>query len=157
MLETSPDIYITTNSNTIWFTEGNDNDLTTILNDIHFNFDSEILFNDNPQMAILPTRINITKSFVKNNSKAELLQCPHCLKTFQYSSRLQRHLTVHQNKQFLCKLCSKFFSRLDVLKTHVARTHKMTSTTSSLAGSSSSSNSESDDGIPNQGLPDFNL
>merc|ERR1712110_428696 len=49
--------------------------------------------------------------------------CQHCSKTFRYSSRLKRHLTTHQKKQYPCRICHKLFSRVDVMEVHIARTH----------------------------------
>ena len=49
--------------------------------------------------------------------------CKHCSKTFRYSSRLKRHLTTHQKKQYPCRICHKLFSRVDVMEVHIARTH----------------------------------
>ena len=49
--------------------------------------------------------------------------CHHCCKSFRYSSRLKRHMTTHQNKQYPCHICHKLFSRIDVMEVHISRTH----------------------------------
>ena len=49
--------------------------------------------------------------------------CPHCDKSFQYVSRLRRHLTAHQSKRHKCSVCDKLFSRADVLASHRAKVH----------------------------------
>ena len=57
------------------------------------------------------------------DSSTKRYHCPHCEKSFQYGSRLRRHLTAHQSKQHKCFLCDKFFSRADVLASHRAKVH----------------------------------
>ena len=57
------------------------------------------------------------------DSNTKRYHCPHCEKSFQYGSRLRRHLTAHQSKQHPCSLCDKFFSRADVLASHRAKVH----------------------------------
>ena len=57
------------------------------------------------------------------DSSTKRYHCPHCEKSFQYGSRLRRHLTAHQSKQHKCSLCDKFFSRADVLASHRAKVH----------------------------------
>ena len=52
--------------------------------------------------------------------------CHYCCKSFRYSSRLKRHLTTHQNKQYPCRICHKLFSRVDVMEVHISRTHLKT-------------------------------
>ena len=59
-------------------------------------------------------------------SSVSQLNCLYCSKTFRYSSRLKRHMTTHQNKQYPCHICHKYFSRIDVMEVHIARTHYKT-------------------------------
>lgn len=90
------------------------------------------------------TEINSTE--VKRDPKTKLFLCAHCPKSFQYGSRLQRHLTTHQSKQFPCKVCDKYFSRRDVMEAHVIRVHR-----SNRLSSASSSSSEDSDHSANVG------
>jgi len=49
--------------------------------------------------------------------------CVKCPKSFQFRSRLQRHMTTHQSKQYRCNGCGKYFSRRDVMEAHMRRIH----------------------------------
>ena len=59
----------------------------------------------------------------RRDPKTKLYHCQHCPKSFQYVSRLQRHASSHQGKQFRCEVCDKLFSRVDVLASHRNRIH----------------------------------
>ena len=72
------------------------------------------------------------------DSNTKRYHCPHCEKSFQYGSRLRRHLTAHQSKRHKCSLCDKFFSRADVLASHRAKVH----------GESESVSSSPDSAVP---------
>ena len=82
--------------------------------------------NSNEIVSNIPSlSVQDAKSESKRDSTSAKtpFNCPHCSKSFRYSSRLKRHLTTHQNKQFPCRICHKLFSRIDVMETHIARTH----------------------------------
>jgi uncharacterized Zn-finger protein len=90
------------------------------------------------------------QSFIRD-PKTKQYHCPHCEKSFQYSSRLQRHLTAHQQKQFRCEICDKFFSRGDVLASHRTKVHGESTTTTNTAPSpviSATSSSSSSANFP---------
>ena len=49
-----------------------------------------------------------------------LLLCKECFKTFQYKSKLDRHLLVHtQIKKHVCKFCNAAFTLLYNLEVHM--------------------------------------
>ena len=138
-----------TNNNNVWFSDVDSTDFNNILGNVDpFNFSENILFEDDS--ANLTNYVSSNDVIVSRDPNTNLFACPHCSKTFQYCSRLQRHLTVHQSKQFKCKICDKYFSRLDVMETHVARTHGSSSSSlhSSSSSSPSNSSSEVDDWSP---------
>jgi len=142
----------------VWFCDV-ETDFTNFLSNVNvepFGFEDTVLFDDDDAAACLNNISSanfsvseISEVKVGRDPATNLFQCPHCTKAFQYSSRLQRHLTVHQSKQFECKICFKFFSRLDVLETHVAKTHRgSNSLCSSSSSSPSNSSSDVDDWSP---------
>ena len=84
----------------------------------------------NPVTKTEVTSGNFSSSITQNKSSSERcdtskppFSCHYCSKSFRYSSRLKRHLTTHQNKQYPCRICHKLFSRVDVMEVHIARTH----------------------------------
>ena len=152
------------NNNGVWFSDV-ESDFNSLLNSVDpFCFPDNILFDVDDAIttttAITATTcLNVSSSnfsvseisevMISRDSSTNLFHCPHCSKSFQYSSRLQRHLTVHQSKQFKCKICDKYFSRLDVMETHVAKTHGSSSSLHSSSSSSpSNSSSEVEDWSP---------
>jgi len=77
----------------------------------------------------------------------KMFLCPHCPKTFRYSSRLQRHLTSHdERKRFACEDCGKLFSRPDVVATHRAKIHGQRRQAAEETAKASSTRSE-DEGL----------
>ena len=74
--------------------------------------------------TLTSSNINVRSESKNDNiSSKNPFNCQFCSKSFRYSSRLKRHLTTHQNKQYPCRICHKLFSRVDVMETHIARTH----------------------------------
>ena len=138
----------------VWFCDV-ETDFSNFLSNVEpFGFEDNILFEDDSACLNNVSSTNFSASETSEvkagrDPATNLFQCPHCAKAFQYSSRLQRHLTVHQSKQFECKICFKFFSRLDVMETHVAKTHRgSNSLCSSSSSSPSNSSSDADDWSP---------
>ena len=135
------------NNTNAWFSDVDScSDFNNILSTVDpFIFSENILFDDDSANFVSSSDV-----IVSRDPNTNLFMCPHCSKTFQYCSRLQRHMTVHQSKQYKCKICDKYFSRLDVMETHVARTHGSSSSSvhSSSSSSPSNSSSEVDDWSP---------
>ncbi|XP_059092595.1 zinc finger protein 501-like [Tigriopus californicus] len=74
---------------------------------------------------------------ISRDPQTKLYHCPHCDKSFQYSSRLQRHLSAHEEKKFHCHICDKYFSRSDVLSNHLSKVHQQWSPPNKSPSSSS--------------------
>ena len=52
------------------------------------------------------------------------LKCEECGKLFPAPWALKRHMTVHTGqKDWLCEICEKHFTRKENLKMHIARYH----------------------------------
>lgn len=71
--------------------------------------------------------------FMENNiwesSDQLLFECPNgCGHKYKYRKGLQRHMQYEcgVEKQFICNVCSKAFSRSDHLKTHTLLVHQKT-------------------------------
>ena len=135
----------------VWFCDV-EADFSNFLSNVDpFGFEDAVLFEDDQVCLNNVSSTNFSVSEMSDvkvgrDPATNLFQCPHCSKAFQYSSRLQRHLTVHQSKQFECKICFKFFSRMDVMETHVAKTHR--GLNSLCSSSASNSSSDVDDWSP---------
>ena len=88
-----------------------------------------------PGGAEQPPRVVVARECLdgplERDPTTQRYHCPHCDKSFQYVSRLRRHLTAHQSKRHKCSLCDKLFSRADVLASHRAKVHGEPETASS--------------------------
>ena len=57
---------------------------------------------------------------------ADLCQCKYCLKDFDESFSLQKHMEeehLKSNQQFLCRICNLAFPTSTTLIVHMSRTH----------------------------------
>ena len=79
--------------------------------------------NEVEQRPNVAATLDVHDGPLERDSETKRYHCPHCEKSFQYGSRLRRHLTAHQSKRHQCSLCDKFFSRADVLASHRAKVH----------------------------------
>ena len=106
-----------------------DNNISSSIYPSHDNTEgSNIVSNDgaNEKLSTSPSILDKRLESKRDNTSCSTkspFNCQFCSKSFRYSSRLKRHLTTHQNKQYPCRICHKLFSRVDVMEVHIARTH----------------------------------
>ncbi|XP_051742097.1 zinc finger protein 16-like isoform X4 [Ctenopharyngodon idella] len=76
-----------------------------------------------PDVECFPSKVKRKRKRVTNTQKLKKLKCVLCEKTFEYLSRLQKHMRTHSGeKPFVCTVCGRRFSQKPSFLLH-ERTH----------------------------------